>query len=73
MNKLNNKPFERRTFLRGLVPLWPPWRITVKESSATSTELPKRMAFVYMPNGAIMPQWTPKQTGCDHYFPTLKA
>lgn len=26
-------------------------------------KIPLRMAFTYMPNGAIMPQWTPKKTG----------
>ena len=69
MNKLNNKPFERRTFLRGLgTAMALPWleSLAPRGLRATSTELPKRMAFVYMPNGAIMPQWTPKQTGRDY-------
>ena len=77
MNKLNNKPFERRTFLRGLgTAMALPWleSLAPRGLRATSTELPKRMAFVYMPNGAIMPQWTPKQTGRDYELsPTLKA
>ena len=77
MNKLNNKPYERRTFLRGLgTAMALPWleSLAPRGLRATSTELPKRMAFVYMPNGAIMPQWTPKQTGRDYELsPTLKA
>ena len=77
MNKLNNKPFERRTFLRGLgTAMALPWleSLAPRGLRATSIELPKRMAFVYMPNGAIMPQWTPYQTGRDYELsPTLKA
>ncbi len=34
---------------------------------------PKRLAFVYMPNGMMIPYWTPSTTGANFEFPpTLK-
>jgi len=59
---------KRRTFLKGLglslgLPLLEAMR---PESSATATSAnrpPVRMAFVFFPNGAIMPSWTPSETG----------
>lgn len=32
---------------------------------------PKRMAFVYVPNGANMADWTPKQVGTDYELPFI--
>src|SRR5436853_7837093 len=34
-----------------------------------TTKPPLRMAFVYVPNGIIMPDWTPTQTGKGFDFP----
>lgn len=33
---------------------------------ATSAAVPTRLAFIYMPVGAIMPDWTPAKTGADY-------
>lgn len=30
---------------------------------------PRRMAFIYSPNGAVMPHWTPKKEGADFELP----
>ena len=68
---------ERRNFLRGLgTALALPWleSLAPRGARAASAVPPKRMAFIYMPNGAIMPQWTPKGEGRDYELSsTLKA
>jgi hypothetical protein len=33
-------------------------------------KIPLRMAFAYVPNGVIMPQWTPKKTGRQFALPS---
>jgi hypothetical protein len=62
----------RRTFLRGLgtvmaLPMLesmlPSIRLFADEPVTTSAGFPKRMAFVYIPNGADMTRWTPAATG----------
>jgi hypothetical protein len=35
-----------------------------------ATKPPRRMAFIYSPNGAVMPHWTPKKEGTDFELPT---
>lgn len=32
---------------------------------------PRRMAFVYVPNGVILPDWTPKTEGPDYALPSI--
>lgn len=62
----------RRTFLKGLgtaialpaLEAMSPAR-SVASSNATGGALPRRMAFVYVPNGVNMHQWTPKTVGSD--------
>lgn len=65
----NNTPLNRRTVLKGLgavVAL--PWLESVAAAvgpvarQATSGPA-KRLAFMYVPNGVIMPDWKPKQDG----------
>lgn len=34
---------------------------------------PRRMAFIYSPNGAVMPHWTPKKEGTDFELPACLA
>ncbi len=34
---------------------------------------PRRMAFLYTPNGAVMPHWTPKKEGTDFELPACLA
>jgi hypothetical protein len=36
-----------------------------------STTPPRRMAFVYVPNGVILPDWTPKTEGPDYALPSI--
>ena len=69
---------ERRTFLRGLgtllaLPylesLWP----AAARAASSTPKPPARMAFVFFPNGAIMPSWTPQAAGANYELPeTLK-
>jgi hypothetical protein len=67
----------RRTVLRGLgtvVAL--PWLEAMAPRSlvaATQAQAhtPRRMAFFYVPNGAIMPDWTPKTEGADFELPPI--
>jgi len=39
--------------------------------SGGETLFPKRMAFLYLPNGANMVDWTPKETGIDFEWPFI--
>lgn len=68
------RPLHRRTFLQGLgaamsLPLLEAmvpggdFTRTVLAASGSSTGQPVRMAFVFFPNGAIMPSWKPKGEG----------
>ena len=57
---------ERRTFLRGLgtaVALPFLDAMVPAFSTAAAAKSPTRMAFVYVPNGIIMDQWTPSTQG----------
>ena len=69
-----SKQLSRRTFLHGLgVTIALPWLEVMgpvtswaaAPASATQTA-PNRMAFLYVPNGKIMEDWTPKQVGPDY-------
>ena len=65
-------PIPRRTFLKGLgtvvaLPMLEammPARL-LGAGAAAPGSFPKRMAFVYIPNGANMVDWTPKTVGTD--------
>src|SRR6266542_431532 len=68
----------RRTFLKGLgtalaLPMlesmWP--SVSRAATGAASHPLPKRMAFIYVPNGANMEDWTPKAVGADYELPMI--
>lgn len=70
----------RRTFLKGLgtslslpfLEAMVPSPVQAAASvGAGLTSPPRRMAFVYVPNGANMPDWTPKTTGTDFEFPMI--
>ena len=66
---MTSQPLNRRNVLRGLgTVLALPWLDSLqtgKLQAATKTP-PKRMGFVYVPNGAIMPTWTPEGEGRDY-------
>lgn len=75
----------RRTFLKGLgtaiaLPMFesmlPLRALQAAEASANTagagvSGLPRRMAFVYVPNGANMADWTPKTTGAGYELPAI--
>ena len=67
-----SKPISRRMVLQGLgVSLSLPWLETMgpvtawAENAVLNTVAPNRMAFLYVPNGKHMPEWTPKQDGAN--------
>lgn len=64
-------PISRRTVLRGLgVSLALPWLEAMVPSSvlgaAVPVKTPTRMAFLYVPNGMLMEDWTPVKEGADY-------
>jgi len=77
---LHNKSLPRRTFIRGLgtalsLPLLeamtPGARALAAVVGEKSPVFPTRMAFVYIPNGANMADWTPAKTGSDFDLPFI--
>lgn len=72
-----NVRIPRRTFLRGLgtaiaLPLLETMvPVRAMASIADKAKAPARMAFVYVPNGAHMPDWTPRKTGADFDLPPI--
>jgi Protein of unknown function (DUF1552) len=65
------KRLPRRTFLRGMgtmvaIPMLDAMIPAVVRGSALKP--PVRMAFVYVPNGIVMKDWTPKATGQKYEF-----
>ncbi len=68
----------RRTVLRGLgLTVALPWleamgpALAWSQSTAPSKAAPNRMAFLYVPNGINMADWTPKSEGRDFELPTI--
>ena len=71
-----SKQLSRRTFLRGLgVSIALPWLesmgpltswATAATKGVTEQLTPNRMAFLYVPNGKIMEDWSPKQVGANY-------
>src|SRR5205814_4294635 len=74
-----NWQLPRRTFLKGLgttlaLPIFEsiaPGISKAAQAAESAATLPKRMAFVYIPNGANMADWTPKTTGSDFQLPLI--
>jgi hypothetical protein len=79
------RTIERRTFLRGVgTAIALPWLEAMmprqthastpdRSNSATDIAGPRRIAFLYAPNGVHPPDWTPKTTGLDYELtPILK-
>ena len=78
MNKTWQIP--RRTFLKGLgtviaLPALEAMVAPAKLLAAGATDaagtFPRRMAFIYIPNGANMEDWTPKSVGADYELPYI--
>jgi hypothetical protein len=70
----------RRTFLRGigaavalpmLDAMLPSLGSVVSAANASAGKFPKRMAFIYVPNGVTVPEWTPKEVGANYTLPRI--
>lgn len=66
----------RRTFLRGLgtalaLPMLEAMIPARAAQAGAAGRLPRRMAFVYIPNGANMADWTPAAEGVDFELPYI--
>jgi len=71
MTPIFRKHLPRRIFLRGAgATLALPMLDAMRPAFAgpTSAKAPVRLAFVYVPNGAIMPDWKPVSAGRDFEF-----
>ncbi len=71
-----NWQLPRRTFLRGLgtaiaLPLLDAMAPVRMLASDAAKAAPKRMAFIYVPNGANMDDWTPKTAGATFELPYI--
>jgi hypothetical protein len=67
---ITKKHVPRRTFLRGMgvslaLPLLDSMVAAQTPSSGTALNARPRLAFIYVPHGAIMSQWTPAKLGTD--------
>ena len=65
-----NRPISRRTVLKGLgTAIALPWLESLATAAppavgvATSAGVPQRLAFLYVPNGVNMAEWTPAEVG----------
>lgn len=69
-------PIPRRTFLRGLgasiaLPLLEGMSPVRALAASAARPGPRRLAFVYVPNGANMDDWTPRATGDAFELPMI--
>jgi len=77
MYHLNEAMISRRTVLKGLgTAIALPWLeamqpIMTLGQTARQPAAPLRMAFVYLPNGMHMQDWTPEQVGADFALPWI--
>ena len=72
---IQTQPLARRTFLRGLgatiaLPLLDAM-IPTRALAAGAGKPPLRTAFLFVPNGAHMPDWTPASEGADFALPYI--
>lgn len=68
---ITKKALPRRTFLRGIgasmaLPFLNSMVPALAAASTTAAQSPTRLSFVYVPNGMIMNQWTPKVLGSQY-------
>jgi len=76
---ITGKHIHRRRFLRGLgaviaLPMLDsmvPVAFGQVAKAAVSKASPLRLSFVYVPNGIVMDNWTPKTEGADFALPTI--
>jgi hypothetical protein len=75
---ITRKHLSRRTFLRGAgvaigLPLLDAMVPALGWAQGARKVPPMRLCFVYVPNGMVMPNWTPEKEGADFEFtPILK-
>lgn len=71
---ITKKALSRRTMLRGMgAAIALPMLDAMMPAMSAIPLAPKRLGFVYMPNGMMIPSWTPATTGANFEFsPTLK-
>ena len=67
---ITHKRLPRRTFLKGMgtiigLPMLDAMAPALASTSRQSAKAPVRLAFVYVPNGIVMKDWTPKGVGKD--------
>lgn len=70
---MTTRPISRRAVLRGVgtamaLPLLDAM-LPRGFSADKAVKPPRRMAFIYSPNGAVMPHWTPKKVGAEFELP----
>ena len=70
------RPISRRTVLRGVgttlaLPLLDTMLPSVLLADGNVKRAPNRMAFLYVPNGKHMPDWTPTADGADYVLPWI--
>ncbi|MBL8231665.1 MAG: DUF1552 domain-containing protein [Bryobacterales bacterium] len=75
---ITRKHLRRRTFLRGLgttvaLPLLDAMTPAFAAPSKAGAKPPTRMAFVYVPNGIIMQDWTPSEEGASFAFKPIMS
>ena len=73
---ITGKCLARRTFLRGIgatiaLPMLDAMTPAFAASSRLGSNTPRRVAFVYVPNGIIMKDWTPPADGPAFDFPRI--
>ncbi len=70
---ITKQSLSRRTVLRGIsAAVALPFLDAMAPAASAAPIAPKRLGFVYFPNGAIMDQWIPKTAGAGFEFtPTL--
>jgi len=71
-----NWHISRRTALRGLgaavaLPMMNAMAPMQTFGATAAAELPKRMAFLFVPNGVNLEHWTPKQEGFGYDLPSI--
>lgn len=78
MSGFQKAKISRRTVLRGLgTAIALPWLETMgpitswANDSTKARKAPNRMAFIYVPNGKNMDDWTPKSEGTDYELPAI--
>ena len=72
MHFIRNATFSRRTVLRGAgVAMGLPFleaMLPVRARATITNSQPKRVAFVYIPNGVVQEAWHPEKVGTDFEF-----